>query len=133
MLCDNGLQVRETLEQLELASIGDKQIGTVLIRSPKGADGLWPHECVREIIEGLGSEDLESGFYFGLINNRGVVTRKIGEGGEQELELGGKYERYATALAASAPRTAAVFRALGRRYRADSVEEDQRRDLREFY
>jgi hypothetical protein len=43
--------VRELFRASGHVVIGDQQIGEVLARVPAGADGVWPPECVREILE----------------------------------------------------------------------------------
>ena len=64
--------------------IGDELIGQVLAYSPTGTDGAWPAEPVREIVEATGSQSLESGIYTGVINNGGITTRGVFDGGDLE-------------------------------------------------
>jgi hypothetical protein len=124
---------REALERSGHVEIGNKAIGTMLARVPPGADGVWPHESVRELLEELRSDDIERGLFFGVINNRGMSCRSPTDGGEQEMALVQKYENWATALMASTPRTARVLRQLAKNYRADARREDDQRDLNEFW
>jgi hypothetical protein len=44
-------EARLQLADLDRADIGDEQIGQVLSASPKGSDGLWLAEPVRDLIE----------------------------------------------------------------------------------
>ncbi len=66
------------------ADIGDEKIGEMLSAAPKDADGTWPCAPVRDVIEIAGSKHLETGFYIGVKNSRGVTSRSPLEGGKQE-------------------------------------------------
>lgn len=104
------------------AAIGDEQIGQVLASSPVGADGVWPAEPVREIIENIGNARLDTGLHTGEINKRGVTSRGIFDGGDQERELEKKYREMAAKISTRWPRTARVLRGI-----ADSYQQDARR------
>ncbi|BCW73656.1 helix-turn-helix domain-containing protein [Arthrobacter sp. NicSoilB8] len=104
------------------AAIGDEQIGQVLASSPVGTDGVWPAEPVREIIENIGNARLDTGLHIGKINKRGVTSRGIFDGGDQERELEKKYREMATKISTRWPRTARVLRGI-----ADDYQQDARR------
>jgi hypothetical protein len=116
-------EARGLLGERDRADIGDSQIGQVLAASPSDEDGTWPGEAVRELIEDLASEHLESGFATAVFNRRGVTTRAPDEGGAQEMDLVRKYRSEAERFADRWPRTAALLRRL-----ADSYEHDARRE-----
>jgi hypothetical protein len=96
-----------------------------------GADGAWPHPAVRDVIEEVGSADLERGIEVGVYNGRGVVTKHPLEGGMQEHQLAERYAGFAPAVADRWPRTAAMLRRLAEGYRVDARREDQEAELRE--
>ncbi|HUW30208.1 MAG TPA: hypothetical protein VM223_01210, partial [Planctomycetota bacterium] len=121
---------REELAQGKRTAIGDQTIGQVLSGSAHGSDGAWPHEAVREVIEYVASEDLETGIAIGKHNSRGVVTRDPADGGKLERELAKEYETYATAVSTSWPRTAAMLRQMANTYRREALHEDQETELR---
>jgi hypothetical protein len=123
---------RDALRASGHAKVGDQQIGEVLARVPAGADGAWPHESLRTLLEELDSDDIETGLYIGVVNGRGSTCRSLDAGGEQERQLAERYEGWASAVAASAPRTARVLRALAAGYRSDARREDAERDLNEY-
>jgi hypothetical protein len=79
---------------------------------------------VRDAVERIGSETLERGIVNGIYNNRGVTSRAVGAGGEQERDLANKYHRYASALADKWPRTSRLLKALGDRYLKEARNED---------
>lgn len=104
-------------------AIGDEQIGQVLASSPVGTDGVWPAEPVREIIENIGNARLDTGLHIGRTNKRGVTTRGVFDGGDQERELEKNYREMAAKISAQWPRTARVLRGI-----ADSYQHEARRN-----
>jgi hypothetical protein len=111
--------------------IGDQYIGQVLINYPEGADGAWPHEAVRELLEEVASEHLERGISIGIFNSRGMVQRAIGEGGAQERTIVERYAGYARLLRDGWPRTARLIRAIANSYEAEARGEDTQAELEE--
>jgi hypothetical protein len=87
--------------------IAESQIGQILAHSPVGADGVWPHETVREVLEELGSERLASGMMMGKRNARGFVTR--GRGGDQERDIAKNYRDASAAVGILYPFTARLL------------------------
>ncbi len=112
--------------------VGDIQIGEVLARSPVGADGHWPHEAVRQLIEDLHSERIEEGVVLGVLNRRSTTWRSLDTGGEPERELADRYGAWAEALAPSYPRTARVLRQLHGEYLREAHWHDEQRDMDEY-
>ena len=115
---------RAKLRALDRAAIGDQRIGHALWYAPLAADGLHPHESVRDLIERVASQDLEVGFSIEAFNSRGVVMR--GRGGDQERELAARYGELARIYSAQWPRTAGVYRSLEDRYLEMGRWENQR-------
>ena len=124
-------EVRTAAQAVDRLAIADNSIGEVLARSPSDPDGSWPSVAVRDIIEAVASEELESGFRVQVFNSRGVFTKSIGEGGAQERELAAKYRGYANLVRARWPRTARMLDLLADRYLADAREADRRAELEE--
>lgn len=112
---------RRGLTEAGRTSVADSVIGEALSASPPGADGIWPCEAVREVVEVLRSEQLDNGLQIGRINARGVVVRDPLAGGEVERQLATAYRSDASKLSARWPRSAAVLRGL-----ADSYEQEAR-------
>jgi excisionase family DNA binding protein len=104
------------------SSIGDEQVGQVLAASPVGADGVWPAEAVREIIENVGNPRIDTGLHIGKTNQRGVSTRGVFDGGDQERVLENEYREMAAKIATKWPRTARILRGI-----ADSYQREARR------
>ena len=101
--------VRDRLEGYVYSSIGNRYIGQILACSPLGKDDIWPAEEVRDIIESLECPDIEGGIRIGRLNQRGVTTRGIYTGGNQERELAQKYRTEAKKITIRYPRTAGIL------------------------
>lgn len=117
---------RLALAETDRADIGDEQIGQVLAASPPSADGNWPAEAVRDIIETIGSTSVETGIHVGVVNARGITSRGVYDGGEQERELAQRYREWAQQTAGRWPRTSRVLRGLAESYERDARREDLR-------
>ncbi|MHB8637984.1 MAG: hypothetical protein ACYC96_16110 [Fimbriimonadaceae bacterium] len=104
----------------------DIRLGEWFAHSPRGADGGFPHEAVRTIIDDLESSELENGFVIGVLNSRGVTTRHMGEGGDQERTLAASYDSDAEKAKVKWPRTAAALRVLRDSYLDQAKQEDSR-------
>lgn len=119
-------QARQLLRERKRKAIGDERVGAVLAWSPVGADGYWPHEAVRDVIEGLNDvSNIEDGFRVGRYNQRGVHHRNLETGGEAERALAQRYTSAATALKTRWPTTARFLESLARSYDADAKSEDR--------
>ncbi len=106
------------------ADIGDEQIGQVLSHCPAGEDGIWPAEAVREIIEMIGSANIESGIVLGALNNRGATWRGVFDGGGQERDLARRYQAWSRAMATTARRTSRVLRLIAESYERQARQHD---------
>ena len=114
---------------IDRREIGDQSVGQVLSHSRAGSDGAWPEEAVRDLVEQVRSDDLETGIAVGVANNRGVTWRSPGDGGRQELELSEKYRGYAAILSNRWPRTAGMLRGIADTYAAEARREDLHDEL----
>lgn len=117
-------QARLLFSERDRADIGDEQIGQLLSGSPPGSDGAWPAEPIRELVDTIGSKDLDAGLYLGVVNGRGITSRSPYEGGGQERALAAKYRAWSDAVAGEWPRTARVLRSLADGYERDARRED---------
>ncbi len=124
---------REAARTAGRGTIADQRIGQALASSPEGSDGAWPDMAVRDVIDDLGSEHIELGFELGVYNGRGVVSRSLTEGGEQERRLSERYRGHADALNDGWPRTAAMLRRISDRYASDARRKDVEAELREDF
>jgi len=124
-------RARQMLKETERLKIGDGRIGAYLSRCSEGSDGIWPHEAVRSVIESVRSVELDRAIHIGRINSRGVTTRSLFAGGEQERKLAAIYAENAQKIELVSPRTADILRSLSRSYESDALREDREVELRE--
>jgi hypothetical protein len=103
--------------------ITDVYVGHLFAHAPVDEDGGWPHRVVRDEIERLGSDDLQRGIYTERRNMRGVTTRGVYEGGDQERELSAKYGFWQS-KASIWPRTSALLGALAESWKRDAEDHD---------
>ncbi|MEP5622356.1 MAG: addiction module antitoxin, partial [Hyphomicrobiales bacterium] len=94
-------EVRKLAAELDRLAVCDICLGKLFSSAPADADGHWPCEPVRDVMEELQSEEISRGAHTGLYNARGVQWR--GEGGGQERELADKYRKWAEAIQFSHP------------------------------
>lgn len=110
--------------------VGDIHIGEIFAKSPADSDGAIPLVSIRDTIEMCKSDEIERGFSTGLHNLRGVVSRALYEGGQQERELAATFDKYAK-VCANWPRTAKVLKSVAKDYLRQAQQEDERAQARE--
>jgi hypothetical protein len=123
-------RARAMLSTRGLAESGDNQIGQVLAAAPADKDGFWPCETVRDLLEKVQSDALDSGVRTRVYNNRGVTTRSLHDGGKQEWDLAADYRSRAQRFGARWPRTANILRSLAEGYESEARREDSQAELR---
>lgn len=107
--------------------VASAEIGKLLAYAPTDPDdGVWPTRPVRDFIEELANSELESSVVTELFNKRGVHSRPIDGGGEQERALAEKSTRAAEQLQLKWPRTAGVLRENAKQWLRHAEREDRR-------
>lgn len=122
-------RAREMATSAGRGAVADQHIGQILASVPSGADDAWPHEAVRDLIDDLSNEDIDTGLQLGVYNNRGVTMRAMGEGGEQERVLVEKYRGYARQVRDRWPHTAHVIEQIAKGFERDAHREDIEAEL----
>jgi hypothetical protein len=123
---------RERCAEIKLLTGCDLKLAEVFALMPPDPDGIWPHRAVSELIEELKNDTIEKHIPIAIYNSRGVVSRSITEGGEQERTLASKYKAWSNALSSNWPRTAKVLRSLATMYDRDAQREDIESDLNDL-
>ena len=100
---------------------GDEFIGQLLAKSPTGADGIWPCEPVRDLLDEIRSQRIAHGVVLGKHNLRGVTSRGAFEGGGQEQTLADDHRAQAAKIAARWPFTSSLLRSIADSYRRESA------------
>jgi len=125
------LATRAAARDADRIEVCDVTIGQIFSRAPGDEKGIKPCVPVRDIIEQSESDEIERGFTTGLYNLRGVVSKGVFEGGQQERDLALEYERYAQACETTWPRTATALRSLVEIYQREAELADAEARLRE--
>lgn len=121
--------VRDACEGLGRRDVADNCLGKLLSCASAGADGVWPCESVRQVMEDFHSKSMADGARIGVYNSRGVTWR--GEGGDQERELAAKYRKWAGALRYTHPFVASEFLSgIAKTYEDEANREDLDVDIR---
>ena len=110
------------------APITDQYVGHALAHSTQ-VEPFWPGPVVAAEIERAKSEDVETGVRIERFNKRGVTTRGMDDGGQQERDLADQYAAWAAA-AKSWPRTQRLLKAMEATWRHDAEREDREVRLR---
>lgn len=118
------LEVRGLAEEMDRKAITDQRIGHLLAHAPLSPiDHAWPHESVRHVIERLASDEVERGIAIERHNMRGVYSKAIGEGGDQERALAKQARDWADTMP-EFPRTAAMLFRISDSWNWDAEQAD---------
>lgn len=91
--------VRQRAAQSDRSEITDARIGHLLAHAPVDPDDqAWPHRAVRQLIEQLSSDTVEQSVRVERFNMRGVFSKAMGEGGQQERGLAEQAKGWARAM-----------------------------------
>lgn len=112
------------------ADVGDQYIGQLLARGPSDEDGVRPCLAVSEAMERVASQEIASGFIIGMRNARGVVTRAIGEGGNQERALAERYRGWAGRRSSDYPYVGSILEGIAARYDRQALTQDDEAEIR---
>lgn len=122
-------KVRSACRELGRLEIADQCIGKLLARASVGADGVWPCEPVRQVMEDVQSRNIMSGARVGRYNARGAHWRA--EGGGQERALADEYRAWADSLQYSYPFVSSELLAeIVRTYEQEANREDTEAGIR---
>ena len=102
------------------------ELARILVRMPDDLDDIPLHSVVLELIEEFSSPTLDEAIMTEIMNSRGVVTKALGEGGKQEVELASKYREASNSLEFRFARTKQIFRHLADFYTENAKREDIR-------
>lgn len=117
------LQTRVLAEEVDRAEIADEHIGQLLAHSkPDAASGAWPQPAVAKLLDELTADGIEHGIEIERFNMRGVYSRNLGEGGNQERDLSATYRHWAAQT--GSPRTEAMLERIAKGWDADAQRAD---------
>jgi hypothetical protein len=124
-------EARSQLAACGRKAVGDQHIGHVLRYAPANTDEIWPPTAIRDLVEDLRSEDIETGIEIEVRNSGGVTVRGLTDGGAQERALVRRYRNYAKSVTDGWPRTAAMLNRIADAYERDARREDLHAELTE--
>lgn len=125
-------QARVELEKVGRAGVASMVIGEALASPITDADGTWPSEPVRAVLEHELDDNLENHLAIRRFNQRGVSSKAIYGGGNQERSIAEQYHEWAGKVSGRWPRAGALLEGLAAGYEEDASREDLRaeRDAR---
>lgn len=133
-----GLQAWVDAARTELASrqrakVASPVIGQAVASNSTDADGTWPSESVRDLLEHENDPDLERALVIARRNQRGFTTRGVYCGGGQERDLANKFREWNERVRDRWPRAGHVLETLAQSYDFEARQADQRaeRDARD--
>jgi hypothetical protein len=89
----------------------------------RDATSLFSPVAVRELLEGLRNQSIETRIVSGVHNKRGVTTRGLLDGGSRERAEASQYRKWADAIELEWPQTAALLERI-----ASSFDENARQN-----
>lgn len=124
-LADWVNSVRERARTVDRARMADQQVGHALFHTPQDpVDQAWPHTSVRELIEALRSDDIETGIRLEQYNARGVTSRAPLEGGAQERSMAELWRGWSNTVGARWPRTQSLLLQITEMWEQEAARED---------
>ena len=124
--------VRHEAAAVHRREIADYYVGELLAQVSEGADGIWPNEIVREVLEHYQNSDIERGILIKKRNMRGVTLRDIFDGGMQEKTLSSSYAQDAEKIKQNWPRTSQILLSISKSYLEDAKMQDVDAELTEL-
>lgn len=100
----------------------DTVVGNLLGNLPRNES--YPQPVLCEIVEQLKSDSVDNSIRQKIRNSRGVTTRFVTEGGEQERELVNLFKTYRDKVKFKSPRMTKILSELIRDYECDANRED---------
>jgi hypothetical protein len=117
-------KIREELAKRNRAGIASLAIGEALAGRTTDEDGTWPCHAVRVVLEQEQDDNVEDNLAIARLNQRGVTSCGIYDGGRQERALAERYRKTADEIRDEWPRAGKVLDRIIASYEADARRED---------
>lgn len=115
---------RKLLADADRLDVGEAHIGQVFAHA-KSREDAWPPLAVRNFLDSSSTDSIDRNFIVGISNKRGVTSRGMTEGGDQERTIAATYENFANQIADEWPNTARLLRRVADGYRREAKENDE--------
>ena len=122
---------RQGLAAAELSDLGDYEIGRLLANSPEDENGMWPLPAVCELIDEVGSDNLDEGFIAGMCRGLMSSVRGAYDGGQQEHESAQRYRALSRQIRSTSRHTARLLKKAADRYEDRATDEDEQALVRQ--
>lgn len=109
-------EARKLAEAAGRIEVADMEIAKILACYKSNEGEAWPSDGICEIIDSINTKSLRDNFHAAIFNNRGVTSRGVFDGGQQERELSNYYEDLAKNHAFKWPVTSAILDSLAKEY-----------------
>ena len=116
------ISARKLAKEHGRTDIGDERIGRILSKSDTDADGIWPKQEIRQVLEETASEIISCGMAIGRRNSRGLGMHKVDK--TRELGLVDKYSDHAERIMSKTPFVAQMLKKLAKMYKHDADRHD---------
>lgn len=123
-------EVRKMAAANDRVAVADITIGEWLSRCQPDSDGTWPPSVIAEVLDDEQHEDIRRGFDTGVLNNRGMTSKSMDEGGAQERTLAALFRNRAAVIANRFPRVAETLNSIAQHYEHYARREDDESQLR---
>lgn len=114
--------IRDHATEKHYTNATERVIGRMLANIPRKED--YPPAYLCDIIEEIGSEELDDAFRMQMLNQQGVTTRAYNEGGTIERARVQKYKQYKDKTKFSYRHITAIFDDLIKEYEQMAIRED---------
>jgi hypothetical protein len=129
ILNDWVTEARKLATEQDRTEAADLHIGHVLFYYPEDpTDSIWPHKELRRLIEGVQNDQIERGIEIEQFNSRGVVSKAMFEGGDQERVLATKWRNWAKKMDIRWFRTKVMLERIASSWDAYAKTEDERKE-----
>jgi hypothetical protein len=119
-------EARRLAAESDRGKIGDLMIGRMLAYAPNDTDdSAWPHRAIRDVIEEIISDDVESGIRSEHFNKRGAHWRGLTQGGAQERDLAEQARAWAAVVGPRWPRTERLLRRISDMWDNEAKRENE--------
>lgn len=125
-------EVLRLAKEKRLSDVAESKIGAILARAPEKGGLPWPPQAVRQLIEHVGSKELENGFFVAERNKHGSSMRRMTEGGSIERSVASRYRDLAKAAGTADVRTRGLLIKLAESYEREAEEEDRSAERRDW-
>ena len=122
---------RQGLAVADLSDVGDYEIGRLLANSPEDENGMWPLPAVCELIDEVGSDNLDEGFIAGTCRGLMSSVRGIYDGGQQEHESAQRYRALSRQIRSTSRHTARLLKKAADQYEDRATEKDEQALVRQ--